>query len=587
VLLVGDDEVGMDEDLERSADHWFALYVAADIARRGSLDGEMGELGGAFAAGCDVADRVVDDRELSGGSSSGIDELEDEIRAMLVDDVKVPRGQVYVDEDGVVRHLDEGFLSYMCTMGRQKIFDDPGDVPSSVAYDGTFRNMDERVMDEWDSAMVATVDLNKPPNSLKEAMARSDWPRWKAAMDEEMERLNARGTFEVVDKPEGRGLVGLKWVFDIKYNPDGTVKKVKTRLVAQGFSQRPEDCGPTYMPTPAKESVNGTYAISAKWNHELYTLDITQAFTHSKIRSLIYCRQIPGYPEADPKLVLKLCMALYGLKQAAFEWYCLIFQVLSSIGLRRCELDHALFLGVWATPPADGIEMPSDGEPLRMIIPLHVDDGLASTNSEKLYLWMIGRIKEAGIAVVDLGPATMYLAARILRDRANRRLWLSISPFIVNMLEDWKMEFCHSAKTPMDTLPSQMPDAKLGVLTEHMPVTDFKKAYQSITGSLNYSSQTVRAELAFVVMVLGHHAANPEPKHMAAAKRVLRYLWGTKDYILMFDDNKDIDPAVNDLVRSATAFMHYETYFQIFSLVCPVHTCPAPGHDGILKLPRK
>jgi hypothetical protein len=374
-------------------------------------------------------------------------------------------------------------------------------------------------------------------------------------MDEEMERLNARGMFEVVDKPEGRGLVGLKWVFDIKYNPDGTVKKVKARLVAQGFSQRPEDYGPTYMPTPAKESVNGTYAISAKWDHELYTFDITQAFTHSKIRSPIYCQQIPGYPEADPKLVLKLCVALYRLKQAAFEWYCLIFQVLTSIGLRRCELDHALFLGVWTTPPADGIEMPSNGEPLRMIIPLHVDDGLALTNSEKLYLWMIGKIKEAGIAVVDLGPATMYLAARILRDWANRRLWLSISPFIVNMLEDWKMDFCNAAKTPMDTLPSQMPNAKLGVLTDHMPVTDFKKAYQLITGSLNYSSQTVRAELAFVVMVLGHHAANPEPKHMAAAKRVLRYLWGTKDYVLMFDGNKDIDPVVNDLVRSATAFM--------------------------------
>jgi hypothetical protein len=123
------------------------------------------------------------------------------------------------------------------------------------------------------------------------------------------------------------------------------------------------------------------------------------------------------------------------------------------------------------------------------------------------------------------------------------------------MLEDWKMDYCNAAKTPMDTLPSQMPEAKLGVLTEHMPVTDFTKAYQSITGSLNYTSQTVRAELAFVVMVLGHHAANPEPKHMAAAKRVLRYLWGTKDYVLMFDGNKDIDPTVNDLVRSATAFM--------------------------------
>ncbi|RXW12613.1 hypothetical protein EST38_g13242 [Candolleomyces aberdarensis] len=374
-------------------------------------------------------------------------------------------------------------------------------------------------------------------------------------MDEEMEKLNARGTFQAVDKPEGQGLIGLKWVFDIKYNADGAVKGVKARLVAQGFSQRPEDYDQTYMPTPSKETTNGVYSISAKWDHQLYTFDIKQAFTHSKIRSPIYCRQVPGYPEADPKLVLKLCVALYGLKQAAFEWYCLIFQVLVSIGLWHCELDHALFLGVWTSPPADGINMPNDGEPLQMLVPLHVDDGLTSTNSEKLYVWMIMRMKKAGIDVVDLGPASMYLAARILWDRANRRLWLSISPFIVNMLEDWKMDFCNAAKTPMDTLPSQMPDAKLGVLTEHMPITDFKKAYQSVVGSINYAAKSVRADLSFAAMVLGHHAAAPEQKHMAAAKRVLCYLWGTKDYVLMFDGNKDIDPSVNDLVHSATAFM--------------------------------
>ncbi|RXW12027.1 hypothetical protein EST38_g13828 [Candolleomyces aberdarensis] len=309
------------------------------------------------------------------------------------------------------------------------------------------------------------------------------------------------------------------------------------------------------MPTPSKEVTNTVYSVSAKWNHELYTFNIKQVFTHSKIRSPIYCRQVPEYPEADPRLILKLCVALYGLKQAAFEWYCLIFQVLVSIGLRRCELDHALFLGVWTSPPADGINMPSDGEPLRMLVPLHVDDGLAFTNSEKLYVWMIMKMKEAGVDVVDLGPASIYLAARIIRDRANRRLWLSISPYIVNMLEDWKMDFCNAVKTPMDTLPSQMPDAKLGVLTEHMLVTDFKKAYQSVVGSINYAAKSVHADLSFAAMVLGHHAAAPEQKHMVAAKRVLRYLWGTKDYVLMFDRRKDIDPSVNELVRSATAFM--------------------------------
>jgi hypothetical protein len=49
VLLAGDDQVDLDEALVRSADDWFALYVAADVARRGSLDGGVVELGGVYA----------------------------------------------------------------------------------------------------------------------------------------------------------------------------------------------------------------------------------------------------------------------------------------------------------------------------------------------------------------------------------------------------------------------------------------------------------------------------------------------------------------------------------------------------------
>jgi hypothetical protein len=38
--------------------------------------------------------------------------------------------------------------------------------------------------------------------------------------------------------PLGRNVIGNKWVFKVKAEFDGSVDRLKARLVAQGFSQR-------------------------------------------------------------------------------------------------------------------------------------------------------------------------------------------------------------------------------------------------------------------------------------------------------------------------------------------------------------
>lgn len=41
----------------------------------------------------------------------------------------------------------------------------------------------------------------------------------------------------LVDLPPGKRIVGCKWLFTIKYHPDGSLDKLKTCLVAKGYSQ--------------------------------------------------------------------------------------------------------------------------------------------------------------------------------------------------------------------------------------------------------------------------------------------------------------------------------------------------------------
>jgi len=53
-------------------------------------------------------------------------------------------------------------------------------------------------------------------------------------MDEEMEAL---GTWVLVSAPTNIVVVCCRWVFTLKYRPDGSVDRYKVRLVAKGYTQ--------------------------------------------------------------------------------------------------------------------------------------------------------------------------------------------------------------------------------------------------------------------------------------------------------------------------------------------------------------
>ncbi|XP_016172709.1 uncharacterized protein LOC107615109 [Arachis ipaensis] len=59
-------------------------------------------------------------------------------------------------------------------------------------------------------------------------------------------------------------------------------------------------------------------------------------------------------------------------------------------------------------------------------------------------------------------------------------------------------------------------------------------SYSSVVGSLMYVQTCTRPDISFAVGMLGRYQSNPGMDHWKAAKKVLRYLQGTKDYMLMY-----------------------------------------------------
>ncbi|XP_059596823.1 secreted RxLR effector protein 161-like [Vitis vinifera] len=61
-----------------------------------------------------------------------------------------------------------------------------------------------------------------------------------------------------------------------------------------------------------------------------------------------------------------------------------------------------------------------------------------------------------------------------------------------------------------------------------------KIPYASAVGSLMYAQVCTRPDIAYIVGMLGRYLSNPGMDHWRAAKRVMRYLQRTKEYMLTY-----------------------------------------------------
>jgi hypothetical protein len=65
--------------------------------------------------------------------------------------------------------------------------------------------------------------------------------------------------------------------------------------------------------------------------------------------------------------------------------------------------------------------------------------------------------------------------------------------------------------------------------------------YASAVGSIMYAQVCTRPDLAFVTGMLGRYQSNPGPDHWKAVKKVLRYLQGTKNHMLIFRESDNLE----------------------------------------------
>ncbi|RVW54646.1 Retrovirus-related Pol polyprotein from transposon TNT 1-94 [Vitis vinifera] len=135
-------------------------------------------------------------------------------------------------------------------------------------------------------AFTSSITEIQVPQNIHEAFK---YPKWKAAVDEEVRALEKNGTWEITDLPRDKKPVGCKWIFTVKYKADGNVDRYKARLVAKGFTQSYGiDYQETFAPVAKLNTVRVLLSLAANLDWSLHQLDVKNAFLNGDLEEEVY-----------------------------------------------------------------------------------------------------------------------------------------------------------------------------------------------------------------------------------------------------------------------------------------------------------
>ncbi|CAI7803351.1 unnamed protein product [Closterium sp. NIES-54] len=355
-----------------------------------------------------------------------------------------------------------------------------------------------------ESASVCPLSIGDPdapdiptPRSYAEAIEGPHSSRWQSAMDAEMASWKSTGTYVDEVPPPGANSVSGMWIFRVK-RPPGSPPVFKT-----------------FSPTPKMTTLRVLLHVAAQRDYELHSLDFSTAFLQGSLHEEIWLRRPPGFTWSFPPGTLwSLRRPVYGLRQAPREWHDILRTTLAALGFAPSTADPSLFLRTDTSLP-----------PFYILV--YVDDLVFATADTAGLAHMKSELQKRHTCT-DLGELRCYLGLQITRDRAQRTITLTQSHMVQHVLQRFDFTYSSPQATPLSTRHS------LSSLPSDESVEP-SGPYPELVGCLMYLMTCTRPDLTYPLSILARYVApgRHRPEHMAAAKRVLRYLCSTSGLGLM------------------------------------------------------
>ncbi|KAJ9539060.1 hypothetical protein OSB04_031793 [Centaurea solstitialis] len=349
------------------------------------------------------------------------------------------------------------------------------------------------------SVFLSTIE----PTRVSDALQDSDWV---TAMQEELNQFEALKVWRLVKLPESKSVIDTKWLFKNKRDANNIIVRNKARLVAKGYRQQEGiDYDETFAPVARLEAIRMFLAYAAYKDFTVFQMDVKTAFLYGHLKEEVYVAQPEGFVDKEhPDYVYVLDKALYGLKQAPRAWYEELSKHLLSKGFKKGSVDSTLFLM-------------KEGEDI-VVIQIYVDDIIFGSTSRELCK-KFETVMTEEFKMSMMGEINFFLGLQVRQ--FSDGIFINQSKYIFDLLKKYDMSGCHSIGTPMATGNSIGPD--------HEGKDVDLRNYRSMVGSLMYLTAS-RPDIMFATFVCARYQAKPKESHLAAVKRIFRYLKGTPYY---------------------------------------------------------
>nr|GEY12550.1 ribonuclease H-like domain-containing protein [Tanacetum cinerariifolium] len=135
----------------------------------------------------------------------------------------------------------------------------------------------------------SSLILKSPFHALRD-------PNWKQAMYDEYKALIDNNTWVHVPRPQNVNTVRSMWLYEHKYNADGSLNRYKARLVANGHSQQQGiDCDETFSLVVKPATIRSVISLVVSREWPIHHLDMKNAFLHGHLTETVHKHQPPEF----------------------------------------------------------------------------------------------------------------------------------------------------------------------------------------------------------------------------------------------------------------------------------------------------